>query len=499
MALSDYDRLDAVGLSALVARREVTAAEALEAAIARADARNPRLNAIVTRDDAGARARARGPLPPGPLSGVPFLFKDLHAAWKGHGLTGSSRLRAGHVSDHDAVVTQRALAAGLVPFGQTSTPELGILAVTEPALRGPTRNPWNPAHTPGGSSGGAGAAVSARIVPAAHGTDHGGSIRIPASACGVLGLKPTRGRVPFAPDPAGIWDGWDTQGVVCRSVRDAAAFLDALAGPAPGDPFQAPPPQRAWRDEVGAPPGRLRVAFTAGPIFGRTVHPECKAAVEAAARLLAELGHEVVEARPAFSRDALASAYLTLLAAGTAADVAEAEVAVGRRARGDDLEPETWALVVGGRVLRARDVALATREVHRAARALALFHEAHDLFLTPTLAAPPVRIGQLALLPHERLGLKVFAAVPTRAMLDVLFQQIADKTFDVTGNTMLFNQTGQPAASVPLHWTPEGLPVGVQVVARHGDEATLLRVAAQLEAARPWADRVPPSLEAPGR
>jgi len=222
-----------------------------------------------------------------------------------------------------------------------------------------------------------------------------------------------------------------------------------------------------------------------------------RTAVEDAARLVASLGHEVVEARPEFSRDALVHAYLVVLAAGTAADVAETEASLGRRARHGELEPETWALVVGGRVLRARDVAMAMRDIHRAARTLALFHERHDVFLTPTLAHPPVPLGFLAARPHERVGLRLFEAVPTRAMLDVLFQQISDRTFDVTGNTMLFNETGQPAASVPLHWTAEGLPAGVQLVARHGDEATILRLAAQLEAARPWADRVPPGLETP--
>jgi amidase len=488
MALSDYDRLDAVGLASRIARREVTPA----------DARNPRLNALVTRDDEAARARARGPLPAGPLSGVPFLWKDLHAAWAGHGLTGSSRLRAGNVASVNALVVERGLAAGLVAFGQTNLPEFGIMGVTEPALRGPCRNPWNTDHTPGGSSGGAGAAVAARIVPAAHGTDHGGSVRIPASACGILGLKTSRGRVPFAPDASGVWDGWDSHGILCRSVRDAAAFLDAFArGPSPGDPYPLPAPALSYSEAAMAPPGRLRIAWSPGPFFGRTVHPECKAAVEDAARLLAGLGHEVVEERPTFDRDALVRAYLVVLAAGVAADVAESEAALGRKARWEELEPETWALAVGGRVLTAREVAAAVRDVHRASRALALFHERHDLLLTPTLAHPPVRLGALAAKPHERAALRLFAGVPTRAMFEVLFHQLSERSFDATGNTMLFNETGQPAASVPLHWTADGLPVGVQLVGRYGDEATLLQVAAQLETARPWADRVPPGLEPP--
>lgn len=500
MSLGAYDALDAVGLARLVAAGEATALELLEAALARADARNARLNAIVTRDDAGARARARGPLPRGPLSGVPFLWKDLHAAWAGQTLTGSSRLRAGDRPGVNALVVERGLAAGLVPFGQTNLPEFGIMGTTEPAFRGPTRNPWNLARSSGGSSGGAGAAVAARIVPMAHGTDHGGSVRIPASACGVFGLKTTRGRVPFAPDASGVWDGWDSHGVLCRSVRDAAVFLDAFAlGPAPGDPHPLPAPARPFSEALTAPPAKLRIAFTTAPFFSHAVHAECRAAVHEAARLLEGLGHEVVEERPPFDRERLVRAYLVVLAAGVAADVAESEAALGRKARWEELEPETWALAVGGRVLSAVEVAGAMREVHRAARALALFHERYDLLLTPTLAQPPVELGTLGARAHERAALRVFAAVPNRLMLEQLFQQLSERSYEATGFTMLFNETGQPAASVPLHWTPDGLPVGVQLVGRFADEATILRVAAQLEEARPWKDRVPPELEAPAR
>ena len=491
MRFPEYDDLDALALGELVARGEVSAAEALEAAIERADLRNPRLNAIVARYDDEARARARGPLPKGPLAGVPFLLKDLLAAWQGHPLTGSSRLFEGVVADHDAEVVRRLLAAGLVPFGQTNTAELGIMGTTEPRWRGPTRNPWSPGRSAGGSSGGSAAAVAARIVPAAHGNDTGGSLRIPAAACGILGVKPTRGRVSLGPDHGELASGLTVEGIVSRSVRDAAALLDALRGPAPGHPHVPPAPSRPFLEEVGAAPGRLRIAFTTEPLLARAMHHACIAAVEGAARLLAELGHEVVEARPVLSREALARAYLVAVAAQTTLDVERGARTAGRRPRRDDLEPGTAALAAAGRALRARDLALAVREMHAAARTMGAFHERYDVFVTATTAQPPLPLGAVLPTRLEEVGLRLFARFPTRRGTDALLA-VAARSFDATGNTMLFNQTGQPAVSVPLHFTREGLPVGVQLAARFGDEATLFRLAAQLDAARPWRGRAPP-------
>jgi amidase len=492
MRLPEYDRLDAVALATLVARREVTASELLEAALERADARNPRINAIVARYDDDARARAGGALAAGPVSGVPFLLKDHLAAWKGRPLTSSSRLLQSFVPDFDAEVVRRFHGAGLVTFGQTNTPELGILGTTEPALRGPTRNPWDPTRSSGGSSGGAAAAVAARIVPAAHGSDGGGSIRIPASACGVFGLKPTRGRISHAPSLGESWSGLDTHGVITRSVRDAAVLLDLLAGPVPGDPYALPAPPRPFGGEVGAPPGPLRVAFTKDSLFGRATDPECAAAVGGAARLLEALGHRVVEDRPTFPRDALVRAYLVVVAAGTASEVADAARLTGVRPGPENLEPETWALVAAGRILSAEDLALAVLEMHRASRTLAAFFERHDLLVTSTTALPAQPLGAVASSRLERAAMRLVAGVRSRALIERLLGEIGGRSFDATGNTMLFNQSGQPAMSVPLHVAANGSPVGVQIVARHGDEATLFRVAAQLEEARPWADRAPP-------
>ncbi len=494
MRLPEYDQIDAVGLAHLIARRELDALEVLEAALERADARNPSLGAVVARYDDEARSRAGGPLPAGPLSGVPFLLKDLLTAWGGHPVTDGSRFLAGVVAPEDSGVVQRLKAAGLVLFGQTNAAEFGIKPVTEPQAHGPCRNPWNVGHTPGGSSGGSAAAVAARIVPAAHGNDGGGSLRIPASCCGAFALKASRGRVSFGPVHGPLVSGLATEGVITRSVRDSAAFLDVLAGPCPGDPYAAPPPARSFLSEVDIPPGRLRVAVTRRSLFARSTHRECSEAVERAARLLTDLGHEVEEAHPAIAVEPLIHAYLVASAAQVAADVSRAESVQGRRARPGELELETRVLAAAGRHISARDLVRAEAEMHRAARALAAFHATHDVLVTPTLAQLPLPIGALALRPSERVALEVVAALPARRIIEAVFDRFAPRSFDATGNTMLFNQTGQPAMSVPLHLSASGLPVGVQVAGRFGEEAVLFRLAAQLEEAQPWAGRMPPSL-----
>ena len=494
MLLPEYDSLDATALAGLVARGEVTSAELLEAALERADLRNPRLNAITSRYDDEARKRASGPLPKGPFTGVPFVIKDLLTAWKGHPMSAGSRLQAGFVPDYDSEVVKRLEGAGLVLFGTCNAPEFGVLAHTEPVLHGPARNPWNTEHTTGGSSGGSAAAVAARIVPAAHGNDGGGSIRIPAANCGLFGMKPTRGRISFGPGLGEAWMGFASEGVLTRSVRDSAALLDVLAGPAAGDPYAAPAQRRPFSAEVGVQPGRLRVAFTDRSLFGHGTDPECSAAVRDSARLLADLGHEVEEASLPLRRDELVRAYLHVVAASTAADVEVSARRTGRRPGADTLEAETLALVAAGNTLSSCDLASAIETIQAAARDIARFFERYDLLVTPTMAQPPVRVGSLQPKPWERFALRLAAATRSRALIDRLFSQVGDRSFDATGFTMPFNQTGQPAMSVPLHFTASGLPLGTQVVGRFGDEATLFRIASQLEAARPWADRMPPGL-----
>jgi len=490
LRLPEYDSLDATAMAALVARGDVKPSELLEAALERADRRNPRIGAIVQRYDDEARRRAAGPLPAGPFTGVPFVLKDVFAAWKGHALASGSRLLAGHVPDFDAEIVRRFERAGLVLFGTTNAPEFGLLAHTEPKLYGPARNPWNADHTPGGSSGGSAAAVAARIVPAAHGNDGGGSIRIPSSHCGLFGMKPTRGRVSLA--PAGeAWMGLACEGVLTRSVRDSAALLDVIAGHVPGNPYATPPQAGPYAQEVGRPPGRLRIAFTDGSFFGHDTHPECSAAVREAAALLAGLGHEVEEAAPPMNREALVQAYLYLVAASAAAAVETAAELSGRQPGTATLEDETLALVAGGWAISAAELVQATEVIHAMARDVAVFFARHDVLITPTVAHPPVPVGALQPKPWERAAMRFASTTGWRWLIDLLFKAVGDRSFDATGFTMPFNQTGQPAMSVPLHVTADGLPIGVQAVGRFGDEATLFRLAAQLEAARPWADRTP--------
>ena len=493
MRLPEYDRLDALELGALVSSGQVSAVELLEAALERADARNPALNAIVHRADEAARRRASGGLPKGPLSGVPFLIKDLLTAWKGQPMTFSSRLGAGFRPGFDSEVVRRLEAAGVNLFGTTNAPEFGILAHTEPKLHGPCRNPWSTGHTPGGSSGGSGAAVAARIVPAAHGNDGGGSLRIPASHGGLFGLKPTRGRVSFAPASDG-WDGMACEGVLTRSVRDSAAFLDVLAGPVAGDTFTPPPPARPWLEEVGRPAGKLRIAFTGDSFFGRTTHDECRAVVREAAAVLAGLGHELVEDRPPFDREAMVRAYLVVAAAGVCGTVDTAARLTGRTAHQSLLEPETVGLAAAGRTFSAAEHVAALDTMRAWSRQVGPFFERYDLLLTPTVGQPPVRVGALQPKPLEALGIRLAGGLGSRRLLDLMFAEIGDRSFEATGFTMPWNQTGQPAASVPVRWTADGLPLGAQLVGRFGDEATLFRVAAEFEVARPWAGRTPPGI-----
>jgi amidase len=361
-----------------------------------------------------------------------------------------------------------------VLFGRTASPEFGLTSTTESTLYGATRNPWQQGHTAGGSSGGAAAAVAAGIVPAANASDGGGSIRIPASCCGLFGLKPTRARVPAGPRRGEGWSGMSTAHAVTRSVRDSAALLDAVAGPAIGDPYWAPPPARPFLAEVGADPGRLRIAVQTRAFNGAPVDPECAAAARDAADLCRGLGHEVEEADLAIDRELLARSAGTIISANLRAALLERADELGREVTTDDVEPLTWLMAEGAKSLGAADYASALHGIHRLGREVSAFLERFDLVLTPTMATPPLPLGRLALTRPDFAGL-----------VDDLARTI--------GFTQLFNASGHPAMSVPLSESAAGLPIGVQFAARFGDEATLFRLAAQLEAARPWFDRRPPA------
>jgi amidase len=474
MALRDeLAAMDATAQAALVRGGEVTAAELVEAAVERVERDNPALNAVVTTMFDEARRAAERPPGDGPFAGVPFLLKDLVAAYEGARLSCGSDFLGDFVPDRDSELVSRLKRAGLVCVGKTNTPELGILPTTEPRRFGPTRNPWDRSRSAGGSSGGSAAAVAAGLVPLAHGNDGGGSIRIPASCCGVFGLKPTRARNPLGPYTGDVMSGLVVEHAITRSVRDSAALLDATSGPEVGDPYWAPPPARPFAEEVGADPGRLRIAFTAESYTGAPVHPDCAAAVLDAARLCEDLGHEVAEAAPVVEPDMMSQAFLAVFGAGVAWQVEWLGRVTSRTPSPDYLEPLTWALCELARATSAADYLLAVQWLQIVSRDVGRFFADYDVWLTPTLAEPPVPLGTFDAPPDDPL------APLMRAVSWVPF-------------TPICNATGQPAMSVPLHWNAGGLPVGSHFVGRFGDEATLLRLAAQLEEARPWADRRPP-------
>jgi len=496
----EYLSHDALGLAALVRDGQVTASELLDTAQERVRLLNPTLNAVVRSMEDEAR-RTLSSLPPdGPFSGVPFLLKDLLSLYEGVPTSQGSRFTASFVPDHDTEMVRRYKRAGVVTFGKTNTPEFGLLPYTEPVLFGPARNPWDPSRITGGSSGGSAAAVAAGIVPMAGGGDGGGSIRIPASCCGTFGFKPTRGRTPTGPDFGELWQGSVVEHVLTRSVRDSAAMLDALSGPEPGAPYITPPPERPFLSEVGRESGRLRIAMSIEPILGKTVHTECRRAAQDAAALLESLGHQVVEAVPPIDAAAFGHAFLVMVCGELGADLEDASSVMRRRPARGELEPATRALALLSRSISAREYAAALRTLDRVTRAVGSFFEDYDALLTPTVAEPPPPVGSLQPSHLENLLLRFLGAVGSGRLIKALgtLDQVADAAFDFTPWTPLFNVTGQPAMSVPLYWTADGLPVGTHLVGRFADDAVLLRLAGQLERARPWFDRLPPAARGAG-
>jgi amidase len=470
---------DATALAALVASGDASPLELVDAAITRIEKLNPELNAVIHPRFEKARAEASGELPDGPFRGVPFLLKDLYVPSAGDPRhDGMRALRdAEGTAEEDSFLVARLRAAGVVFLGRTNTPELGLLPTTEPDAHGPTRNPWDPGRTPGGSSGGSAAAVAAGMVPAAQGSDGGGSIRIPASCCGLVGLKPARGRATLAPLRNQFTTPFSVEGFLTHTVRDTAALLDVVEGPAPGDAVVAPAPARPYAAEVGADPGRLRVGVLARRPGGEPVEPEVEAAVRDTAALLASLGHDVDEQHPAvLDEDGPAQHFFVLWTAGAARSLAKVGAAVGRELTADDVEILTWAQAELGRSFSAADLLDAYAGIERFSRLTGEWFTAgggeHDLLLTPTLAEPPPLLGEFVSTADNPLGASL------RAGRFCPF-------------TPAWNVAGNPAVSLPLHETAGGLPVGSQLVAAYPREDLLIRVAAQLEAARPWADREP--------
>jgi len=471
MTFKEYGSYDAVGLATLVRTRQVSASELLDEAIARTTKVDPQLNAVVVKHHGYARRQIDKGLPDGPFTGVPFLLKDLEFL-EGTRTTSGASIHKDDIAAHTGTLARRFLDAGLTIFGKSSTPEFGLLPTTESRLFGPTRNPWNPEHSSGGSSGGAGAAVAARIVPVAHASDGGGSIRIPASASGVFGLKPTRARNPIGPERGEGWSGFSCGHVLSISVRDSAAMLDATHGPEPTSPYVAPAPERPFAEEVGRDPGRLRIAFTDRSPYGDAIDPEIAAAAREVASLLARLGHHVEERAPALAADP-AVVMALIVSANTALAVRLAEQQFGRAVTDQDFEILTLATAHNAGKATAIDYAAAQLNAFRISRGLATFFETCDVFMCPTLCSPPLRIGELNPMSQD---LSHISPILRRYM----------------PATSMFNMSGQPAMSVPLAWNAAGLPLGMMFAARFGDEATLFRLAAQLEQERPWNKKIPP-------
>jgi Asp-tRNA(Asn)/Glu-tRNA(Gln) amidotransferase A subunit family amidase len=469
---AEYERYDALGLADLVRRRQVTPDELLDAALARMAARNPTINAVVMPLEEYARNAIAAGLPEGPFRGVPYLMKDLTASIAGVAMTRGSRFFAdAPPAAADGEHVARLKRAGLVIFGRTNTCELGLSLTCEPQLHGPTKNPWDPSRISGGSSGGAAAATAARIVPMAHATDGFGSIRAPAACCGLVGLKPTRGRNTMAPFLGEGLGGLACEHAVTLSVRDCAALLDATAGPGAGDPYAAPPRARPYLSEVGADAGRLRIAFTRKAPNGSKVSADSLGLLDATARLCAELGHHVEEVDPTLDADQIVPTFLTLIAANTVVNLL-GHPTKGRGPEPGEVEKLTWAMYERGQRVTGAEYVRATQTAHRLGRQMAAFHEKHDVLLTPGLAGPAVKLG----------------------WIDMMLEDAAEywrRVFTFSPFTVWFNLTGQPAMMLPLGMNEAGLPLATQLVGRFGDESTLFRLAGQLEAARPWFDRKP--------
>jgi amidase len=491
---AEYDRYDALGLAELVRKGDVTPAELCEEAIERIERVNPQLNAVVRPMYDQGRETASKAGTDKPFAGVPFLLKDLIFDYAGVPTSRGCKSYQNVVIDHDSEIVVRFKEAGVVILGKTNTPEFGLMGITEPQIFGPCRNPWNTDHTPGGSSGGSASAVAAGIVPFAAGGDGGGSIRIPAACCGLFGLKPSRGRNPSGPDHGVAWQGAVQDHVITRSVRDSAAMLDATQGADTGTPYEIRPPAGSYREALAEEPGPLKIALNTQSPIGTAVHPECVQAVEKTAKLLEELGHSVEEARPDIDGLALAKSYLTLYFGEMAADIDGLEKVLGRKAVPDDVEPLTWTLALLGKSYSAGYFVTALREWDHAARKMGGFFQTYDLYLTPTMAYPPARIGELQPKPSEALLMKVVNTLRAGWLLKAsgMVDQLATRSLERTPFTQVANLSGLPAMSVPLHWTPEGLPCGSQFIAPFGDETTLFRLASQLEKAQPWFDKRPP-------
>ncbi len=491
MTFDEYRRRDALGLAELVRKGEVLASELLDIAIARTEEINPRINAVIYKMYDEGKRLATAPDKNAPFAGVPFLIKDLGLEVKGFPLRTGCRGYEGYVSPEDSILVERFREAGFAYFGKTNTPEFGLTPFTEPEYFGATRNPWNTERSAGGSSGGSGAAVAGGIVPIATASDGGGSIRIPASCNGLFGLKPSRGRLSLGNFKGEMWSGAVVEGCVSRSVRDTAAFLDALCSPVPGDPYAIQAPERPYREEAEREPKPLRIGFSTSHTLGHPIDPECIKAVQDAVTLLQALGHRVEEVALPYQKEDLKEVFIMMVFGEAAADLEKLAKFLGRPVSRRDVEATTYMLGLLGKAYSAKDYVFHRRRWNEISRRIAGYHADWDILLTPTLCMPPFPVGSLKPSASEQRTINLVNAFGLGALLKSSVDQLAEKIYSYMPYTAFANMTGQPSMSVPLYWTPDKLPVGVMFSAAFGREDLLLQLAGQLERSQPWFDKVP--------
>lgn len=487
ISFEEYASFDATGLAEKIAKGDFTATEALQAAIARTEAVNPQINAVIhsMSEQAAGQAASQDATPSGaPLHGVPFLVKDLLADVKGAPTSSGSRFFKDYVPDHDSNLVARYKAAGLNIFGKTNTPEFGITPITDPELWGSSKNPWNLARTPGGSSGGSAAAVSAGIVPMASGGDGGGSIRMPSSCCGLVGLKPSRGRTPTGPDRGDLWFGMAQEHVLSRTVRDSALALDLTAGPDSGTPNIAPYPKDSFVSASQRDPSKpLKIGFTSAPMLNRESHPDCVAGVEHTVKLLQDLGHHVEEAAPKIDRETLIFHFVRVVSADTAAVIRMGGQMLGKRPSKAEFETQSWAAKKLGDAFSATDVMESWAYLQVFGREMGKLMDQYDVWLTPSAGTPPLEVGGLKAKGADKFLQNLLATLPIEriAKQAKFLVDAGTPIYDWMSYTPLTNITGTPSMSLPLFWNAQGLPVGSCFHGRFGEEETLFELAGQLE------------------
>lgn len=486
--IKEYSKWSATEVAQKIRAKEVSASEVLKTAISEIEEKNQRLNAVTYKMyDEAEKLLAKAEVD-APFYGVPFLLKDIGLAYEGHPLTASCQALKNYRPDYSSELALRYLRAGFVFLGRTNVPECGLKGVTDSKMHGACRNPWNSDYTPGGSSGGAAAAVASGMVPVAHGSDGGGSIRIPASCCGLIGLKPSRGRMPTGPRAGDGWMGQVADHVLAKSVTDSAQILDLTHGIDSGAPYSIPRPKQTYSSAIQKPLGKKKIAFSKDSLFGKGTHPECMQALEKSIKFCEDLGHEVIEAKPEFDAKEMTQAYMTVVAGSMTAELREVAKLLGRPIRANDMELASWVLGLIGTSLDAGDMAQAVLVSRKMSRELGRFFQTYDYFMLPTMAYPPTKIGQLDFGMKDQLLMQVLRAVPVKKLLLKALDHIVEESFEYCPNTELFNQTGSPAISLPLHLGENNLPIGIQFVSAYGREDLLLQIAKQFEDSQLFTD-----------